>query len=189
MKNAMSHAVAGSMIVATLLAAITFLDFYRNFKNNEIAHQIGCIHSKGFLNISANICSFLLFHGTWSAEQIEEINNHALVSIVTQDVAESPDRAEEYLKLFLSKGVDINARSQRIFRHGPDGAAMPSRWTALHIAALLGNVEEVALLLKYGADKSMKDEDGKTPLDLAEMKSKRWPDNERYKQIIKILHG
>lgn len=39
--------------------------------------------------------------------------------------------------------------------------------TAMHMAALNDDTEGVRLLLKYGADKDVKDEDGKTALDMA----------------------
>ncbi len=41
--------------------------------------------------------------------------------------------------------------------------------TAMHMAALNNDTEGVQLLLKYGADRKIKDEDGNTALDLAKM--------------------
>jgi ankyrin repeat protein len=40
-------------------------------------------------------------------------------------------------------------------------------WTALHVAAIAGNREIVALLLKKGADKTAKDTKGLRPVDRA----------------------
>lgn len=50
--------------------------------------------------------------------------------------------------------VDLNARDD----HGG---------TALHKAAAFANVEMVKFLLAAGADRALKNADGKTPLDLA----------------------
>lgn len=43
-------------------------------------------------------------------------------------------------------------------------------WTALHAAAFSGQEEVVTLLLKSGANTTLKDKNGKTPLDLANSK-------------------
>ena len=40
-------------------------------------------------------------------------------------------------------------------------------WTGLHEAALLGNEEIIMLLLKNGANKMIKKNDGKTAYDIA----------------------
>jgi ankyrin repeat protein len=43
----------------------------------------------------------------------------------------------------------------------------------LHEATSEGYVDIVRLLLEYGADPTVKDKDGRTPLDLARMKGRR----------------
>jgi ankyrin repeat protein len=43
----------------------------------------------------------------------------------------------------------------------------------LHEAAIRGFVNVVKLLLEYGADPTVKDKDGRTPLDLARAKGRR----------------
>lgn len=62
----------------------------------------------------------------------------------------SPER----VKLLLDSGADINAQRQR------DG------YTALHIAEALGNVPCTQLLLKRGADTTIKDANGYTYLEV-----------------------
>jgi ankyrin repeat protein len=58
-------------------------------------------------------------------------------------------------KLLLEKGAAVNAAS----KYG--------KYTPLHYAAGMGSVELVKLLLDHKANREAKDEDGRTPLDLA----------------------
>ena len=57
----------------------------------------------------------------------------------------------------LARGAEVNARAA-------------GRHTALHEAALRGNLELAQLLLAHGADATARDDDGDTPLDLAQAK-------------------
>ena len=52
-------------------------------------------------------------------------------------------------------------------------------WTALHCAALRGNIQVVEALLNAGADKAVKDEDGYTALDHAQ--------SQNHPAIVKLL--
>lgn len=52
----------------------------------------------------------------------------------------------------------------------PVDSAEGNGWTALHAAAFSGQEEAVKLLLESGADATLKDKNGKTPLDLANAK-------------------
>lgn len=67
-----------------------------------------------------------------------------------------PDRrlSLDKIQLLLAKGTAVNAP-------GPRGK------TALHHAARRGQPELVALLLRSGADASLRDDDGQTPRDIA----------------------
>ena len=58
------------------------------------------------------------------------------------------------VKLFLSYGVDINK---------PDSSGQ----TALHLAVSKGMVRMVKLLIENGSRYDIKDENGRTPMDLA----------------------
>lgn len=57
----------------------------------------------------------------------------------------------------LARGADVNARAA-------------GGHTALHEAALRGNMELAQLLLAHGADAAIRNQDGHTPLDVAEAK-------------------
>lgn len=72
----------------------------------------------------------------------------SLVSLATQD------SSLEVIGALVARGAPVNCQDG----HGR---------TALHWAALNGQADRVALLLKSGADRGLKNADGKTPLDIA----------------------
>ena len=69
----------------------------------------------------------------------------------------------EDAELFLN-GEDPDANGSKM---DPNVCYETGRMTAIHMAALNDDVEGVQLLLKYGADKDFKSEDGQTALDMA----------------------
>jgi uncharacterized protein len=76
--------------------------------------------------------------------------------------------ALEIARALIAKGADVNT-----VQHGG--------WTALHAAALHGNLPLVRLLLDAGAKPGAKNETGQTPAGLAKTKNN--------KQVIALLHG
>ena len=98
-------------------------------------------------------------------------------------LAQNPeiDRRETFLALM----AQMDFEDAEIFLKGEDegsgGKKMDpntyydlGRMTAMHMAALNDDVEGVQLLLRYGADRDFRDEEGKTALDMArEQKSNR----------------
>ncbi|MEC2451111.1 ankyrin repeat domain-containing protein, partial [Bacillus thuringiensis] len=64
------------------------------------------------------------------------------------------NKQSELVAFLIEKGSDVN-----IMQSGG--------WTGLHEAALLGNEEIIMLLLKNGANKMIKKNDGKTAYDIA----------------------
>ncbi len=63
-------------------------------------------------------------------------------------------RQRHIAEMLLHAGASVNAK-----QHGG--------WTALHAAAQHGDVETAELLLEYGADPSLANDDGRAPADLA----------------------
>jgi ankyrin repeat protein len=63
------------------------------------------------------------------------------------------------LEMFISKGYDVNLKNMT-------PGNKPSS-TALHAAAIVGNIEAVQTLLDHGADPSVMDQDNMTALDYA----------------------
>ena len=78
-----------------------------------------------------------------------------------------PQVALEIARALIAAGADVNTT-----QHGG--------WTALHAAALHGNLPLVRLLLDAGAAPATKNETGKTPADLAKTKN--------HKQVVALLH-
>ena len=64
---------------------------------------------------------------------------------------------ERIITRLLARGADVNARAA-------------GDHTALHEAALRGNLEIAQLLLAHGADATIRNQDGHTPLDVAQAK-------------------
>lgn len=71
-------------------------------------------------------------------------------------------------ELFL-KGEDPDANGKM----DPNVCYDSGRMTAMHMAALNDDVEGIQLLLKYGADKEFKSEDGQTALDMAKAQNSK----------------
>ena len=56
--------------------------------------------------------------------------------------------------------------------------------SSLHYAACFGRPNIVKLLLQYGADPELRDEDGHTPLEKAQERGDEW-----HRQVIEILES
>ena len=80
---------------------------------------------------------------------------------VMQAVEQSDSNA---IRVLLDKGADINEQSD--YDIGPGGKG----WTALHLAAVKGDIKIIRLLLDYGADPGITTKFGWTPLKWAEQK-------------------
>lgn len=65
----------------------------------------------------------------------------------------------DVIELILSGGADVNAKQQQ-------------GWTAIHSAAMHGDLALLEKLLARGADPAVRNDDGKTPQDLAKEKGK-----------------
>ncbi len=79
---------------------------------------------------------------------------------------------EDVVRLLLDLGADINQVDGSL--HSPKGT--PKRQTALHKAAAALKANCVEVLLKAGADKTMKDSRGATPYDSAYVSKFAFPD-------------
>ena len=83
----------------------------------------------------------------------------------------------DLLKQLYELGIEVNRRDY-------------AEKTALHVAAVIGNVDDVALLLKAGADVNAQDKRGFTALDLAMGNPAQLPQEELDKLLdFLIFHG
>jgi ankyrin repeat protein len=103
----------------------------------------------GFNTYDVDIMRYLLEHGA-SASQKRENGFLPLVYLCRADKGEHPEK----IKLLLEYHAPVNA------------VGLKGR-TALHYAAAAGFVEVLTILLDHGADFTLRDEQGETPLRLA----------------------
>src|SRR5262245_34733122 len=98
---------------------------------------------------------FLLKHGA----NVNAVSNHPLQ--VTPLLAALYGRRTDVARLLLDHGADVNAK-----RGGKDWPR--AGWTALHYCAGYGFAELIQPLIERGAEISAVDDEGKTPLQVAE---------------------
>ncbi|MES5955432.1 ankyrin repeat domain-containing protein [Bacillus fungorum] len=94
------------------------------------------------------IASFLLESGADIHIRAKNVNENTSLQ------AAIANKQSELVAFLIEKGADVN-----VIQSGG--------WTGLHEAALLGNEEIIVLLLKNGANKTIKKNDGKTAYDIA----------------------
>jgi len=102
-----------------------------------------------FNTYDLDILRYLLDHGA-SANQTSDNGFPALVYLCRGDKGEQPEKIE----LLLEYGVQVNEA-------GPKGR------TALHYAATAGFLKVMTILLNHGADFTIRDVQGETPLQQA----------------------
>ena len=96
---------------------------------------------------------------------------------VTREIVNAADQDNlELVKLLLAHHADVNARS-------------PNGMTALHCAVDRGYVEVVTFLLKRGADATLRNDAGQSPMDLTEgfLGDPAHPRHENQAAIVKLL--
>lgn len=79
---------------------------------------------------------------------------------------DAPDKRTRILRILVEAGVDIDARNKQ-------------GWTALYVATKRQHPNAVAILLQLGADKTLADNQGITPLQLAQ--------NDEFEKITDLL--
>jgi len=109
-------------------------------------------------------------------------------------VANVAELSIQTMEILRAGGADVNARitdvtslTGRIARSN----TMTDRQgqTALFLAAELGRTPVVKYLLEHGAKVDMKDDAGKTPLDLAQGKGAEGRDSARAQEVVALLEG
>ena len=87
----------------------------------------------------------------------------------------------ESLKTFYYYYVCVQV--EYLLEHGAD-VNRGVKSSSLHYAACFGRPNIVKLLLQYGADPELRDEDGHTPLEKAQERGDEW-----HRQVIEILEN
>jgi hypothetical protein len=122
-------------------------------------------------------CKQVLVHAALKPDAVLRLNAEA--GALYPLALSSPAEAEEMLTLFLKRGVDINARSQKT----------DHQWTALHAVAAAGSPEQARLLIKHGARTDVRDSNGMTPIDVARSIQSKYPQQQKATDMLRILES
>ncbi|MDP1603236.1 MAG: ankyrin repeat domain-containing protein [Legionella sp.] len=97
---------------------------------------------------------FLMDNGA-DVQVQDEYGNTPLHNLISgNNLSFKVDGVEQCVNKLIAKGLDVNSQNN-------DG------YTLLHIAASLKNLDAVLFLIKNGANTRLKDDKGRTPLDIA----------------------
>jgi hypothetical protein len=131
-------------------------------------------------------CKKVLYVAPWSPEHLRLLNEDAGIRFAFGSVPpatpQEEQEEEEYLKLFLARGVDINARitlTRPLF----------DNWTALHEAAITSDLHKAQLLLKYGARTDLRDSKGMTALDIARSIQQKNSGESKAEKLVQLLES
>ena len=172
MKRIKQVFVWGVATISLCLGGIYAAIVYTTLDEDPIA-LISCIDANA--RWRAWTCKQALRYASFTPDQLSELNSRAGAQYPV--MMDDPTEAEEILAIFLSRGVDINAVNQQA-----------NGWTALHI--VVGDQpEKVDLLLKHGARTDIRDQDGRTPLELARYAQQRRPNNPYLPETIRRLEA
>jgi ankyrin repeat protein len=122
-------------------------------------------------------CKQVLLHRDFTPSEIAELNAEAAAAFPVS--VKDPALADEMLSLFIARGVDVNAVDEK----------SKGGWTALHVAASVGDVDGVKLLLKYGARPNAKNRQGETALEYARQWQQRYPAEPNRAVVVKLLEN
>jgi len=134
----------------------------------------------------SEIVKYLLGDSLHANVDIRDLENHTPLLLAAGTNQETPGHVE-VIKELIAKGADVNAtddgqysslhlavlNSNFEIAHALLEAKCNvnhinvDNFTPLHTACSLGNIKLIQLLLSFGADPTLKDARGKTPLDLA----------------------
>ena len=78
---------------------------------------------------------------------------------------------------------DVGTKVEYLLEHGAD-VNRGLKSSSLHYAACFGRPNIVKLLLQYGADPELRDEDGHTAMEKAQEREDEW-----HRQVIEILEN
>ena len=144
------------IVSAFVLATIAYLGTSAFVIANQRIEELLICADEGGLKVpfSKALCRHYLFAFRGTPEDIEALHQGTGASFVVQGNASEHER-EQVLQFLIAKGLDVNHEDMHLL-------------TPLHGAVVANAADEVALLLRNGANARLKD--GKfalTPLELA----------------------
>lgn len=141
---------------------------------DEPAQLLACMRSEE--PWQAWTCEQVLRRVALTPENVAELNQQG--GALYPALMEDPGKAEEMLELFLASGVDIDA-----------GHKLARGRTALHSAASDADIGRIRLLLEHGASPDVRDQDGRTPLDVARLMSAKFPAESKRAEVVRYLEA
>ena len=163
-----------SLGIVLLVASAVMFELVREKRQNGPIDQIACMAVEAAP--VAWLCEQILFRSDFSQDQITELNQLAGARFVT--MLNDPDASTTALERLLELGMDINATDVR-----KDGWHM----TALHAAAIDGDIVQIKRLLAHGADRTIRDDTGRNAADYAREIGAKHPDEKQWREIIDLL--
>ncbi|QID17585.1 ankyrin repeat domain-containing protein [Nitrogeniibacter mangrovi] len=161
----------GIGLILLAVGAIAF-ELVRETRQHDPGHLMACMEVEKPL--MSWVCEQVFFHGGFSEQDIADLNQTAGTRMVA--VFSDPAKADAALVQLLREGVDINATDIRV-----------QHMTALHAAALDGDVPQIRRLLAHGAKRDIRDDSGRTAADYARELQAKQPEQTHWKAIADML--
>lgn len=158
-------------LVIVVVSGLAF-ELVRETRQHTASHLMACMERETAL--MSWVCKQVFFHDDFSAEAIATLNTTAGIRAVT--VLSNPAEADEAFRRLRDEGVDIDATDVTLHH-----------MTALHAAAIDGDVHQVRRLLANDARRDIRDDSGRTAIDYAlEMQAKN-PGQPQWGEIFDLL--
>lgn len=161
----------GIGLVIVAVGAIAF-ELVRETRQHDPGHLMACMAVEK--PPMSWVCEQVFFHGGFSEQDIADLNHTAGTRMVA--VFSDPAKADAALAQLLSEGVDVNATDIRV-----------QHMTALHAAALDGDIPQIRRLLAHGAKRDIRDDSGRTAADYARERQAKQPEQTQWKEIVDML--
>ncbi len=161
-----SLAIAACAILGVAIAGLSQL---------STEDLINCSQEDGYRKVLPSICrqyTLLMRTGPEDIERMRALNGLAYI------LAPPAEGKFEIAERYLEKGLDVNAVMHTTLSE--------NSFTALHLSATLNEPSVVAFLLEHGADKAIRDSNGRTALQRAEEQQEREPEAD-FSQVIRLL--
>lgn len=173
-KKAWGQILIWGSIATVAGSAVLYSALLHSLSINRPTSLLACMDTEA--HWYAWTCEQVLRHTSFTPAQVNEFNANAgaRFAIAMND----PVKAEEMLSLLLARGVDINAGDEKT-----------EGWTALHGAVAGREVNNVELLLKYGARPDSREKNGLTPLDFARRIQRKYSSDPATAEVVRMLEA
>jgi hypothetical protein len=185
MRFRLKHLASGFIAAITLICIGVYVAAFHSTMQQPPDFLAACVkysQKEYFANMWHWTCKQVLFHATWNPEHVRELNQDAGVRyafrLQESKNSQETEESEELLKLFIARGVNINAPNIRA-----------RDFTALHEAVLFSDFTATKLLLQYGARTDLRDTNGQTPLDWARRMQLKKLNEPKAAEVVRLLES